>query len=77
MAKKNKLELWDLFQEKDWYMEQLEECRQDIGKLTFSTEEEDLSILHGYCNIMSAYILKIYALNERIKELANVDKKFN
>lgn len=67
MDNKNKVEIWDLFKEKDFFMRQLEDCREDIQKLDFAKSEEELSILHGYCNIMSAYILEIYALNKKIK----------
>lgn len=71
MGNKNKTEIWDLFKKKDFYMKQLDDCRKDIQNLDFATSEEELSILHGYCNIMSAYILEIYALNHKIKEAQN------
>ena len=78
MDNKNKIEIWDLFKKKDFYMRQLEECRKDIQNLDFATSEEELSILHGYCNIMSAYILEIYALNHKIKENKNDNRgKYN
>ena len=71
MDNKNKVEIWDLFKKKDFFMRQLEDCREDIQNLDFATSEEELSILHGYCNIMSAYILEIYALNKKIKAIQN------
>lgn len=74
MGNKNKIEIWDLFKKKDFYMRQLEECRKDIQNLDFATSEEELSILHGYCNIMSAYILEIYALNHQIKEIQDANR---
>lgn len=75
MDSKNKKEDWDLFKEKEFYIKQLKECRKDIQNLEFDTNEEDLSILHGYCNIMSAYILEIYALNHKIKENRDDNRK--
>ena len=74
MDSKNKKEDWDLFKEKEFFIGELEECVKDIQRLNFSVDEEDLSILHGYCNIMSAYILKIYALNHQIKEIQDANR---
>lgn len=75
MDSKNKKEDWDLFKEKEFFIGELEECVKDIQRLNFSVDEEELSILHGYCNIMSAYILEIYALNHKIKEIQDANRE--
>ena len=77
MEKKNRVELWDVFKEKDFCMEQILGCLQDITKLQVTQEKEDLSILHGYCNLISAYIVKIYDIDEKIKELQNDKSRIN